>query len=117
MGLCPTDVWWTVDGEQHYLFRVVCQTVSDPLEPDSRLVSQAPRCYLVLPGGRSALVRYRLNACPLWAEQIRRCGWQFVKYRHVRRLSRERVVDKHSLLTIVGLDPIVERDEAQIPLF
>jgi hypothetical protein len=44
-------------------------------------------------------------------------GWWFIKYRHVRQLVDRPEVDEYALRTIVGLDPIVERETAQLPLF
>jgi len=43
--------------------------------------------------------------------------WQFIKFRHLRRLLQEEDLDRHALKTVLGLDPIVEREAAQIPLF
>jgi len=41
--------------------------------------------------------------------------WQFIKFRHLRRLIAERP-DRRLLETVLGLDPIVEREGVQIPL-
>jgi len=73
--------------------------------------------YLVIPGGRAALVSYKLAHNPLWQEIVAEAGWRFVKYRHVRRLASQPDIDEYTLRTIVGLDPIVEQERAQIPLF
>jgi hypothetical protein len=73
--------------------------------------------YLVIPGGRAALVRHKLSHNPLWQQMVDDAGWQFIKYRHVRQLAVQSEVDEYALQTIVGLDPIVEREGAQIPLF
>jgi hypothetical protein len=48
---------------------------------------------------------------------VDRDGWWFIKYRHVRQLAGEPEVDEYSLRTIVGLDPIVERETMQLSLF
>jgi hypothetical protein len=75
------------------------------------------RPYLVIPGGRAALVSYKLAHNPLWQQTVDEHGWWFIKYRHVRQLVDRPEVDEYALRTIVGLDPIVERETAQIPLF
>jgi hypothetical protein len=83
------------------------------------LSDQTPgaRPYLVIPGGRAALASYKLAHNPLWQQAVDKAGWQFIKYRHVRQLVAQPEVDEYALQTIVGLDPIVEREGAQIPLF
>jgi hypothetical protein len=43
--------------------------------------------------------------------------WQFIKYGHLSQLASAAEVGRHDLKKIVGLQPIVEQDEAQIPLF
>lgn len=73
--------------------------------------------HLVIPGGRAALVSYKLAHNPPWRETVDGAGWRFIKYRHVRQLVVQEEVDEYSLQTIVGLDPIVEREAVQIPLF
>ena len=70
-----------------------------------------PRSFIVIPGGRAALVWYKLKNWPLWSA-LR--GWQFIKYRHLRRLAEEKAPDRYSLQKIIGLDPVVERPGAQL---
>ena len=79
--------------------------------------TRGSRPYLVIPGGRAALASYKLAHNPLWQQEVDRARWQFIKYRHVRQLVAQPEVDEYALQTIVGLDPIVEREGAQIPLF
>lgn len=75
------------------------------------------RLYLVIPGGRAELASYKLAHNPLWQATMDKAGWRFIKYRHVRQLMAQQEVDEYALQTIVGLDPIVEREAVQIPLF
>jgi hypothetical protein len=95
---------------------------------------QGAQPYLVIPGGRAALVNYKLAHNPLWQQAVegmdaarrRRVGvgatgvgatgvaWRFIKYRHVRYLVDQPEVDAYALQTIVGLDPIVEKESAQL---
>jgi len=83
------------------------------------LSEQAPgaRLYLVIPGGRAELASYKLAHNPLWQATLDEAGWRFIKYRHVRQLMAQQEVDEYALRAIVGLDPIVEREAVQIPLF
>lgn len=73
-----------------------------------------PNSYIVIPGGRASLVWHKLRNMPLWSSVK---GWQFIKYRHLRMLAREKAPDRYSLQKIIGLDPVVERPGAQLPLF
>jgi hypothetical protein len=57
------------------------------------------------------LVWYKLKNMPLWSSLK---GWQFIKYRHLRRLAQEKTPDRYSLQKIIGLDPVVERPGAQL---
>lgn len=75
------------------------------------------RLYLVIPGGRAELASYKLAHNPLWQATLDEAGWRFIKYRHVRQLMAQQEVDEYALRAIVGLDPIVEREAVQIPLF
>jgi len=83
------------------------------------LSEKAPeaRLYLVIPGGRAELASYKLARNPLWQATLDEAGWRFIKYRHVRQLIGQQEVDEYALRAIVGLDPIVEREAVQIPLF
>ncbi len=112
----PFDVGW-FDGEQaRALFAVRWQAVvGEALVLGDQ--AAGARFYLVIPGGRAALVSFKLARNPLWQEAVDKAGWWFVKYRHVRQLVDQPEVDEYTLRTIVGLDPIVERESAQLPLF
>ena len=73
--------------------------------------------YLVIPKERGDLASFKLDRSP-WLHQAMVAGrWQFIKYRHLSQLFSATEVDRHDLKKIVGLRPIIEQDEAQIPLF
>ncbi|MBN1658979.1 MAG: hypothetical protein JXA93_11280 [Anaerolineae bacterium] len=112
----PFDVVWKDGQRWHALFAVRWQAVVSEV----LLLGQAPagmQRYLVLPGGRAALAAYKLAHNPVCQQAVDEAGWHFIKYRHVRQLAGEPDVDEYVLRTIVGLDPIVEREGVQIPLF
>jgi hypothetical protein len=73
--------------------------------------------YFVIPGGRAGLVNYKLAHNPLWQQAMDKGNWRFIKYRHVRQLAAQPDIDEYALRTIIGLDPIVEKDQAQLTLF
>ena len=90
-------------------------TVGEVLALSEQVAGARP--YLVIPGGRAALVSYKLAQNPVWQRTVDDFGWWFIKYRHVRKLIDQPEVDEYTLRTIVGLDPIVEQESAQLPLF
>jgi hypothetical protein len=116
----PFDAAWLEGDAVRALFVVRWRAaVSEllALEPLPAGGTSGVRAYLVIPGGRATLVSYKLGHNPLWQRAVQERGWRFIKYRHVRQLAAQEEVDEYQLRTIVGLDPIVEREGAQIPLF
>jgi hypothetical protein len=112
----PFDVAWSEGGELRAVFVVRWQAaVSEALALTDRVGGAHP--YLLIPGGRAALVSYKLAHNPLWQQTVDGAGWRFIKYRHVRQLVAQPEVDEYALRTIIGLDPIVEREGAQLSLF
>ena len=110
------DVAWHRGSQVRAAFAVRwVAAVSEVLALDGKLDGAQP--YLVIPGGRAALVSYKLAHNPLWQQTVDVSGWRFIKYRHVRQLVAQAEIDEYTLRTVTGLDPIVERESAQIPLF
>lgn len=70
---------------------------------------------LAIPGGRAGLIAYKLAENPL----LRRVAdekWQFIKFRHVRRLAKNASLTRENLEEMLSLDPLSSSDP-QIPLF
>ncbi|MGD2205718.1 MAG: hypothetical protein PVH17_02965 [Anaerolineae bacterium] len=112
----PFDVAWFEGGQARSVFVVRWRAaVGEALALSDRVTAGQP--YLVIPGGRAALVNYKLAHNLLWQQIVEEKGWRFIKYRHVRQLVAQPEVDEYALRTIIGLDPIVEQERAQIPLF
>lgn len=107
------DVRWREGGQDAFLF-IVSPTAAlgryllygPPIPPGAR------PC-LVFPGGRAELLSYKLRADPRLGHAAAR--WEFVKFRHVRRLLAEEL-NRHLFEAILGLDPVVEEEDVQIPL-
>jgi hypothetical protein len=114
--LPPFDAAWLEGAQARAVFTVQWQADLARALALERPVGEA-RPYLVIPGGRAELVNYKLAHNPLWARAVEAAGWRFIKYRHVRQLAAQPEVDEYVLRTVVGLDPIAEREGAQIPLF
>jgi hypothetical protein len=112
----PFDVAWFRQGRPCSGFYVRCQALlSEVLDGVDDWQGATP--HLVLPGGRAALASHKLAHHPLWQRKVDEAGWRFIKYRHVRQLVAQPDVDEYALRTVIGLDPIVEREATQIPLF
>jgi hypothetical protein len=112
----PFDVAWYQGRQTQALFSVRWQaTVGEVLAFSNK--ARGARLYLVIPGGRAALASFKLAHNPVWQQGLDEAGWRFIKYRHVRQLAAEPDVDEYALRAIVGLDPIVEREAVQMPLF
>ena len=112
----PFDAAWFDEQLPRAVFAVRWQAMAGEALALSEQAAEA-RPYLVIPGGRAALVSYKLAHNPVWQRTVDDFGWWFIKYRHVRKLVDEPEVDEYILRTIVGLDPIVEQESAQLPLF
>lgn len=112
----PFDVAWFDEGQVRAVFVVYWQAmIADALAWSEQVAGARP--YLVIPGGRAALLSYKLAHNPLWQRTVEQFGWWFIKYRHVRKLVEQPEVDEYTLRAIVGLDPFVERESVQLPLF
>ena len=70
--------------------------------------------YIVLPGGRASLVLHKLDRDPRMEGEILK-GWQFLKFRHVRRLAENPTITRESIDELFGLDQLQKADP-QIPL-
>lgn len=116
LGRLPAfDVLWRDEGQPAYTFAIQWTARVHDL-----LLAQVPtgvQPCLVIPGGRSVLVAFKLQRDPRLRRAAAEAGWRFVKYRHLRRILVEENLDRHTLKQIFGLDPIIERDSAQMPLF
>jgi hypothetical protein len=110
-----SDIVWKEPGKVPYLFRFSSTALLTPhLLNVSRMRNSERRC-LVLPGGRASLVALKLRRDPRLQQAIIRNNWVFIKFRHLRRMLAE-IKHRGEIDFYLGLDPIVEKDSAQIPL-
>lgn len=112
--LADHDLVWSFRGESLYQFRfsVTACLSRHLLAPSLQAIGR--RC-LVIPGGRAALVDLKLRRDPRLQDSAARQHWTFVKFRHLRRMLAE-VKQRSEIEVYLGLDPIVEQGQAQIPL-
>ncbi len=107
------DLRWRERGRDVYLFRI---SSTAALGDIVRLpIPRGGRPCWVLPGGRAELLAEKLRRDPRLARAVWGAGWQFVKFRHLRRLIAEGV-DRRTFAVMLGLDPATGPRGVQIPL-
>ena len=111
------DVLWHEDKEIKHAFVLLSMAALGLIPWHKDDVGEGINRYLVIPEERGDLASFKLGRSP-WLLQAMVTGrWRFVKYRHLSQLASATEIDRHNLKKIVGLRPIIEQDEAQIPLF
>jgi hypothetical protein len=111
------DIIWQEEGQtvHGFLLRWRAQIATDILS--SRVAARAEHQYIALPQARVELVQAKLNHDPRLEEVMADGNWQFLKHASLHALATAKEVARHDLRRIVGLEPIIEQGEAQIPLF
>lgn len=109
------DLRWRDRGRDVYLFRLSHTAALGPVLSPKRSIPRGGRPCLVLPGGRAELLAEKLRRDPRLARVAWAAGWQFVKFRHLRRLIAEGV-NRQTFAVMLGLDPTTGPRGVQIPL-
>ena len=101
-------VWQDTYGNARYAFHIFASATF----AETLLNNEYPpgHSFLVLPGSRAELALYKLNHDARLRGAFER-GWRFLKYRHVRRLSRAESFDPDQFEAQIGLDPLTEQPE------
>ncbi|MFW6082582.1 MAG: hypothetical protein ACOC8C_00865, partial [Chloroflexota bacterium] len=110
------DVRWLDDGQEAYLFAISVTGKAAVHLLRRQVPPSGPRRCLVVPGGRSELINLKLRWDPRLAQASRVGQWQFLKYRHLRRLVSEEGLDRRLFEAVLSLDPIAEREHQQLRL-
>jgi len=114
----PFAVGWLDGQELAYVFALSWTSSVVPVMVGSGFGPAGVQRCLVIPGGRSTLLHYRQTRAGWLPPVLERGNWHFIKFRHLRQLSAgPQTVSRSRLRQIIGLDPIVERADAQMPLF
>ncbi len=93
--------------------------ITDTAEIAPYLYAPAPgraRRIIVIPGGRSGLIAYKLKRDPRLRAAVEEGEWLFLKFRHLRRLLEEPSLNLADLSALLGRDPIVDQTPTQLPL-
>ncbi len=76
----------------------------------------ARQCVLVLPGSRSKLLTYKLEKDPRLAEALEN-GWHILKFRHLRLIAAQPILDAQRWEQSLDLDPPRAEDTGQVAMF
>jgi hypothetical protein len=112
--LRAVDVLWHEDRKVAHVFAVQWMGL---LGPFPRLELAGAHGYVVLPDERVELVRLKLRRSSPLRQTLAAGPWHLVKYSALRRLVTVGELARHDLKKIIGLEPIIEKPEAQMPLF
>ncbi|GAB4522316.1 MAG: hypothetical protein Fur0018_03850 [Anaerolineales bacterium] len=110
----PPIVTWETPSAAVIRFHIIAsallaKTITRPIPP-------ADQPWIVIPGSRADLLRYKLHRDPALQAAIQAGRWQFIKYRHVRRLSADSTLNLENLFERLALDPLTSTSP-QLPLF
>lgn len=116
-GWGPCSVVWHEQGQPAFAFALSARAVMHPwLFPPPEPLANCPR-FVVIPGGRAALLDLKLRRCPWWRERLAWTGWSFVKFRHLRELAALPNLSLAGFRARISLDPIVTLSGQQLALF
>lgn len=111
------DARWLDDKRETYVFAISTTAALAGRLLSERTVDLETQCCLVVPGGRAELIDLKLRRDPRLTRAVDSGGWQFIKFRHLRRLVAEEDLDRYAFRTVLGLDPVAEQEHTQLPLF
>jgi hypothetical protein len=114
------DVIWYLRNRATFLFEIEWTAMlgdvllkRGPRIPDDE---QLVRFLVVLPE-RVELVRFKLERSPLLRRALEAHNWHILKADHLRTLVAREGADLDRLAPYLGLDPEIERQGEQLPLF
>lgn len=107
--------WLTEKGEPVYLFYLLASSIISPyvFQPQS---APPQGCVLVLPGGRTGLLGYKLRRDPRLNEAYQK-GWRLLKFRHLRYLSEYPHLSVGQWEDLLNGDPPQWEDAVQMRMF
>lgn len=114
------DCIWYVRGKATFLFEV--EWTAMLAEPVLRRGARIPASetlvrFVVVPPERTELVRLKLARSPLLRRRMEEDNWHILKSDHLRSLYAREKADLEDLGPLLGLDPEVEKQGEQLPLF
>ena len=114
------DCIWYLRGRATFLFEVDWTAMlGDPILRRGKRIPTDERIvrFLVIPPERSELVRFKLDRSPLLRQALEEDNWHIIKSDHLRTLVQSEGSDLSRLAPYLGLDPEIELQGEQLPLF
>lgn len=114
------DCMWYLRGKATFLFEVEWTALlTDPLLKRGPRIPAADTVvrFLVVPSERVELIRFKLAHSPLLRRALDEGNWHILKSENLRRLVAREDADLDMLGPMLGLDPEIEREAEQLPLF
>ena len=108
----PIIIWKNINDSTNYLFYIQVSALSSRFLLNPKY--PVKNSFLVIPGGRSGLMDYKIRHDPRLALVIE-AGLKFIKFRTLRRLIAKDNLTLESLDDILAGDSIM-KSETQIPL-
>jgi hypothetical protein len=123
-GDAPTlelmDCIWYLRGKATFMFEVewTAMVTDALLRRGPRIPSDETIVrFLVIPPERVELVRLKLARSPLLRRALDEQNWHILKTDQLRRLHARDEAGLDQLAPVLGLDPEIEREAEQLPLF
>jgi hypothetical protein len=111
------DVAWEEENAPSCLFAVKHTTMFGDVLGVGRKGPTEAQGYIVLTERRLELLRFRLDTELLLRRALATGKWQFIKLGNLRRLASRKSVERRDLAYVVGLEPLIESPDSQLPLF
>lgn len=114
------DCIWYLRGKATFLFEVewTAMLTDALLRRGSRIpADETVVRFLVIPAERTELVRFKLAHSPLLRAALDEQNWHILKSDHLRQLLGREEAGLDQLAPVLGLDPEIERQAEQLPLF
>ena len=119
-ALEAVDCMWYQRGKATLIFEVEWTAMlGEPLVRRGRQIPQddtVVRFLVVLPE-RAELVRFKLARSPVLRAALEEGNWHIIKANHLRTLVAREGADLERFEPYLGLDPEIERQGEQLPLF
>ncbi len=119
-ALEAVDCMWYQRGRATLIFEVEWTAMlGEPVLRRGRLIPQDEKMvrFLVVLPERAELVRFKLARSPVLRAALDEGNWHILKANHLRTLVAREGADLERFEPYLGLDPAIERQGEQLPLF
>ncbi|MFQ5945382.1 MAG: hypothetical protein ACE5NC_03950 [Anaerolineae bacterium] len=111
------EVQWGEPHQAQYVFVVRSTALLRDLYRWTETPVEGAVHLIAIPDARAGLMAAKLEAAPLLRVRMSEARWDWVKWSHLTRLASQDRVDRHEFAAFIGLTPLVETPQAQLPLF